>query len=116
VRARSLAALAIAIAGAASAAAPVEPLGTLFTTPQERERLERLRRGEPDSSGATEGVERTQPTITGFVRRSDERNTVWIDGVPVPVRRRGSGTLLQPNIVNARPADDTLRVEPKARP
>jgi hypothetical protein len=116
VRASAFAALAIAIAGAASGAAPVDTLGTLFTTPQERERLERLRRGEPDATGVSEGSERTQPAITGFVRRSDERNTVWIDGVPVPVRRPGSGALLQPNIVNARPGDDALRIERKTRP
>ncbi|MGZ5037589.1 MAG: hypothetical protein ACXWF0_17385 [Usitatibacter sp.] len=110
-RARALAAVAIAFAGAAWAA-PATSLGTLFTTPQERERLDRLRRGEPETREAP-GAARGRPTITGFVRRSDGRNTVWIDGTPLAVRRPGAGELLQPNVVGTTPDDETLRIERK---
>ena len=111
-RARAFAAIAIAIASAGARAAPDQALGTLFTTPQERERLDRLRRGEPEAQGAPNTSGRSEPTITGFVRRSDGRNTVWIDGTPVPVRRRGSDALLDPAIVGG-PRDDALRIERK---
>ena len=59
-------------------------LGTLFNTPEERNRLDRLRRGEPPVAAAGEERSRT-PQVTGFVQRSDGRNTLWIDGVPVSV-------------------------------
>ena len=115
-RRRALFAWVFAFAGSAAAATPLDSLGTLFTTPQERERLEHLRRGEPATSAGPDSAGQSRPAITGFVRRSDGRNTVWIDGVPVPVRKPGAGALLQPGIVNARPDDDTLRVERKPQP
>ncbi len=82
-RARAcLAALVLAL-GAAPAATAAQ-LGTLFLTPEERARLDRLRRGEsaePVAAAAT-GDART-PAVTGYVKRSDGRNTVWLDGAPV---------------------------------
>ena len=73
---RRLAALALALAALGAQAAE---LGTLFHTPQERERLDRLRRGEPEVVVAR----RPPALITGIVKRSDGRNTVWIDGKPM---------------------------------
>lgn len=58
-------------------AASASDLGRLFFTPQERESLDRQRRGEkvsPDSAGAQLG---------GFIRRSDGKNTIWVDGKPL---------------------------------
>lgn len=78
---------AMLLALAATAAGGAE-LGTLFNTPQERERLDRLRRGEPEPAPAAEAsVARPsgKPVVTGFVKRSDGRHTVWIDGTPVTV-------------------------------
>ncbi len=78
-----LAVIAVAL-GAASAASATE-LGTLFLTPEERARLDRLRRGEPAepvAAAAATGDPRT-PAVTGYVKRSDGRNTVWLDGTPV---------------------------------
>jgi hypothetical protein len=62
-------------------------LGTLFNTPQERDRLDRLRRGEPEPAAAEASPSRAvgRPMVTGFVKRSDGRHTVWIDGTPVTV-------------------------------
>ena len=118
-QARLLAALAIAFAAGELRRPPGAPrprpsLGTLFTTAQERERLDRLRRGEPEARAVPDAAGRAQPTITGFVRRSDGRNTVWIDGTPVPVSRPGAGALLEPRIVGTPSDDDTLRIERKA--
>ena len=96
------------IAGAA------QPLETLFHTPQERERLDRLRRGEPVAATPSAGEPVRGREITGYVKRSDGRGTAFIDGVPVPVDPRGS-PLLEPGAVRAyagRPSDD-LRIERK---
>jgi hypothetical protein len=110
VRARRSAFL-VLLALAAPAAAALE-LGTLFTTPEERARLDRLRRGEPDA-GAPESARAPNPTLTGYVKRSDGRNTVWIDGAPVPVSRPGSGALLDPRAVGAQSPDEAIRIERK---
>lgn len=79
--------LACAIASAAE-------LGTLFSTPEERDRLDRLRRGEPPVAAASHEASRS-PQVTGFVKRSDGRNTVWVDGVPVAVGRREAARVLE---------------------
>ena len=57
---------------AASAAGAVE-FGRLFHSPEEREQLDRLRRGEP--AGAASLPERPvlPPELTGYVKRSDGR-------------------------------------------
>jgi hypothetical protein len=112
-RARIVAALAITLAAGSAAGASLDALGTLFTTPQERDRLDRLRRGEPETPVASDNTGRSQPTVTGFVRRSDGRNTVWIDGTPVPLRRSGPDPLLDPAIVGATPGETRLRIERK---
>jgi hypothetical protein len=112
-RARAFAALAIALAANCAAAATPDALGTLFTTPQERDRLDRLRRGEPEAQVMVESAGRSQPSVTGFVRRSDGRNTVWIDGNPVVVRTPGANLLLDPAIVGAPSGADRLRIERK---
>jgi hypothetical protein len=106
---RSAAALLLALA--APGALALE-LGTLFTTPEERVRLDRLRRGEPESA-AGQTARAPNPTLTGFVKRSDGRNTVWIDGTPVQVSRPGSGALLEPRAVGPRPSDEAIRIERK---
>jgi hypothetical protein len=73
----------LAAAGASRAAdpppAPAE-LRTLFHSAPEREQLDRLRRGEPPEEAR---AKRGPPVVTGFVRRSDGRDTVWLDGHPV---------------------------------
>jgi hypothetical protein len=92
--------------------AQAEELGTLLTTPQERERLERLRRGEPEPS--LQAPARGPGRVTGFVKRSDGRNTVWVDGTPVPVSTPQAGRLLDPSVVRgyADRQDDRLHIEP----
>lgn len=107
--------LAAALCAWAGVAAAAQPLETLFHTPQERERLDRLRRGEPVAAMPSAGEPVRGREITGYVKRSDGRGTAFIDGVPVPVDPRGAA-LLEPGAVRAyadRPSDD-LRIERKA--
>lgn len=108
-------ALAAALLVAALAVpAPAAELGTLLTTPQERERLDRLRRGEPEVPGEAGHASRGE--VTGFVKRSDGRGTVWIDGTPLAVDSRRAGKLLEPDAVRGTdiPAEH-LRIERRAR-
>ena len=57
-------------------------LGTLFHSAEERARLDSLRRGEPamPTTPAAPPPRVHVPEVTGFVKRSDGRSTVWIDG------------------------------------
>lgn len=69
-------------------------LGRLFLTPPERERLDRLRRGEPVTAPlAAPAAPAPDPAITGFVKRSDGKHTVWIDGRPVTTSDPRAGSL-----------------------
>jgi hypothetical protein len=111
---RVLAAIALCVpmfAGAAEIA-----LGTLFHTPEERERLDRMRRGEPEKpqSSAPNGV----PSVTGFVKRSDGRHTVWIDGTPISVRGGQNAPVFDPRAVRAYSdrEEDALKIDRKPAP
>jgi hypothetical protein len=97
----------------AASAAGAADLGTLFTTPEERARLDRIRRGDSPAAEAGAPVGNRAPVVTGYVKRSDGRNTVWIDGSPVAVGR-GGAALLDPRAVDRPvPAEGTLEVESK---
>jgi hypothetical protein len=87
-------------------------LGTLFFTPAEREEMDRQRRGEPAAASAPR--EAGGRAVTGYVKRSDGRATVWIDGRPVAISDPKSARLLDPRTVSAysRGADD-VKVERK---
>lgn len=85
-----------------SAAAAGQQLGTLFHTPKERELLERLRRGEKVEEVA---FTRPDPTLTGFVKRSDGKSTVFLDKEPMPVTDPRLQGLLDPrNVLQFEPA------------
>lgn len=62
-----------------SAATAAGELGTLFHSPKEREALERLRRGEPADRAS---IMRSDPVVTGYVKRSDGKSTVFLDKQP----------------------------------
>lgn len=100
--------LLLALALLAPAAGAAE-LGTLFHSPAERATLEKLRRGEVVQEEAP-GIPPRKPEITGFVRRSDGRNTVWINGVPVAVAGPRGDALMDPE--TARSGEDRpVRIE-----
>lgn len=92
----SLAALGFTIA---SVAAPAfgDELGTLFYTPKERADFERLRRGE--SIAGESGYARPDPVITGYVKRSDGKSTVFVDQRPFTIRNGKMQEGLQPRVV-----------------
>jgi hypothetical protein len=78
-----------------SAAAGAQELGRLFTSPQQRESLERMRRsGKPEDASATSGASAARPAepalaigdrlivVNGVVTRSgSKRATIWLDDV-----------------------------------
>lgn len=83
-----LAVMLAALAWAGASAAPVAPLGRLFSTPEERAALDALRAGAtlPASAPPAAASEAAPPsppvTLNGIVRRSSGRSTAWLDGVP----------------------------------
>lgn len=80
-------------------------LGTLFHSRAEREALDRVRRGE---SASMASVARPDPVITGYVKRSDGKSTVFVDKRPYPARDAKMQGLLEPRIIK--------RFEPMALP
>lgn len=116
------AALALAALALVATAGFAAELATLFHTAEERARLDRLRGGEP-AAGATaavmpSGPARTYaPEVTGFVKRSDGRNTVWIDGRAVPTANPRAGPLFDPRVVrDAAPLPDaSITITPEKR-
>ncbi len=84
---------------AASTATLAADLGVLFHSPEERARLDKLRRGEPSEAAA--GPVAAKAEVTGFVRRSDGRSTVWINGVAVAVAGPRGEALLEPGAVRS---------------
>lgn len=102
-----LEALALAACLAAALPACAADVGTLFHSAEERARLDKLRRGEPEALVASPSA---AAQVTGFVRRSDGRGTVWINGVPVVVAGPAARQLLDPRAVRP-PGDGEVKVE-----
>lgn len=107
-------ALAACLALALAAHAGAAELGTLFNTPQERARLDRLRRGEAPDQAALSSAATHE--ITGFVRRSDGRNTVWVDGVAVTVANPAASPIFDPKSVRGYGDRDNSAVKIERRP
>jgi hypothetical protein len=100
-RDRASALLILALAAVVAGSAVAAELGTLFTSAQERARLDRLRRGEPPVQAATSAGGGGKREVTGFVQRSDGQGTVWIDGVPLQVTSPRAAPLFDPKGVRA---------------
>jgi hypothetical protein len=74
--------------------------GTLFNTHEQRERLDRARqRGGVPEDEVVAAVEPERSVINGFVKRSDGRNTVWVDDVMKRDPRSEVVEQLEPNVV-----------------
>ena len=112
-RGRASAAWLLVLAALAAGHAVAAELGTLFTTAEERARLDQLRRGEAPVQAATAASGNRE--VTGFVQRSDGRGTVWIDGVARQVTSPRAGPLFDPKGVRAysERKDGDLKVERK---
>ena len=89
--------IALLLAAPLPALADAGNLGTLFHSAEERARLDKMRRGEPEVPAGVPG----KPQVTGYVRRSDGRSTVWVDGVPLSVAGKSADVLLDPEAVRA---------------
>lgn len=96
---RAALAAALLLAAAIAPAARGAELGTLFFTPAEREEMDRLRRGEPAQAAAPRDA--GAHAVTGYVKRTDGRATVWIDGRPMAVSDPKAERLLDPRAVSA---------------
>jgi hypothetical protein len=83
---------------AAAVGAHAQQLGTLFHSPAEREALDKLRRGDVPGK-AVESIPLPDPVVTGFVKRSDGKSTVFIDKRPYPARNPRVQGVLDPRIV-----------------
>ena len=83
---------------AAAMGADAQQLGTLFHSPAEREALDKLRRGDVPGK-AVETIPLPDPVVTGFVKRSDGKSTVFIDKRPYPARNPRVQGVLDPRIV-----------------
>jgi hypothetical protein len=81
---------------AASAAAPAQQLGTLFHSQKERDTLDRMRRGESVDQAV---APLPDPVITGFVKRSDGKSTVFIDKRPYPARDPRMQGAIEPRLI-----------------
>ncbi len=68
---------AILLLAAPAMAAEMKDLRTLFHTADERQQLDRVRRGDPPEEPI---AKRGPPIVSGFVKRSDGRDTAWVDG------------------------------------
>lgn len=81
---------------ATSTAAPAQQLGTLFHSPKERDTLDRMRRGERvDQAFAP----LPDPVVTGYVKRSDGKSTVFIDKRAYPARDPRMQDAIEPRII-----------------
>ena len=101
----------------ATSATGVE-FGTLFHTAEERAQLDRLRRGEPAAAASLPDNPVVTPELTGYVKRSDGRNTLWFDGVPIPTRNPKAVPMLDPRKVRddaARLPDSAVRASPPGK-
>ena len=108
-RASGLVVILALAAGCALPAAAADDLATLFFSREERAALDRLRRGEPETPASRVA----RHAVTGFVRRSDGRNTVWIDGAPIRLNGSAPEALLRPEAKREAGADGGVRVERK---
>jgi hypothetical protein len=86
----------VALSLAAMPRAGADELGTLFFTPKERSQLERQRRGE---SAEQSVAAQRDPVLTGYVKRSDGKSTVFLDRMPYPVRSESLQKALTPKRV-----------------
>jgi hypothetical protein len=72
------------VAALVSLPAPAQEIGRLFFTPEQRDALDARRRARvPDKPAAAPTVVSPTTRLDGFVRRSDGRATVWVNGAPL---------------------------------
>ncbi len=95
-RAYSLLVGVLLLAGAGAAAA--QELGRLFFTPQQRAELNARRKARvPDKPAAVAVVESPRTRLDGYVKRSNGKSTVWLNGDPVPLGKASADARIYPS-------------------
>jgi hypothetical protein len=80
---RALSALFGLLLAAASAASVAQELGRLFFTPEQRAELDARRRARVPDKPAEVLIESPSTTLDGYVKRSNGRSTVFLNGEPI---------------------------------
>ncbi|MEO7496797.1 MAG: hypothetical protein ABIT83_03550 [Massilia sp.] len=103
----------------AHASAQTVPIGRLFSTPAERERIDRQRGSAPPPAAAPAPLVTAEPpaarpapppipvTVDGIVRRSGGKTTVWLNQVPTEIAAGAPGAYAVPL-----PAGGSVLVKP----
>lgn len=68
---------------AASATAAAQQLGRLFFTPEQRAELDARRKARVPDKAAAVLIESPSTTLDGYVKRSNGKSTVFVNGEPV---------------------------------
>jgi predicted small lipoprotein YifL len=79
-----LSALIALLLAAASAAAAAQQLGRLFFTPEQRAALDARRKARVPDKPAAVLIESPSTTLDGYVKRSNGKSTVFLNGEPIP--------------------------------
>jgi hypothetical protein len=80
---RALSALVGVLLATASAAAAAQELGRLFFTPEQRAELDARRKARVPDRPAAVLIESPSTTLDGYVKRSDGKSTVFLNGEAV---------------------------------
>ena len=80
---RASAFLALALVAAAAGRGANE-LGTLFQRPRSARGSTACAAANPSADRGTDGPHDRPPQVTGYVQRSDGKNTIWLDGSRFP--------------------------------
>ncbi|MFZ1907997.1 MAG: hypothetical protein WAU52_02840 [Burkholderiales bacterium] len=80
---RALPALAGILLAAATAAATAQDLGRLFFTPEQRAELDARRKARVPDKSAAVVTESPSTTLDGYVKRSNGKSTVFLNGEPI---------------------------------
>jgi hypothetical protein len=83
---------------AAAGAAAAQGLGRLFFTPQQRAELDARRKARvPDKPAAVAVAESPSTRLDGYVKRSNGKSTVWVNGDPVPLGKTSADARIYPS-------------------
>jgi hypothetical protein len=80
---RTVTALVGLLLATASAAAVAQELGRLFFTPEQRAELDARRKARVPDKPAAVLIESPSTTLDGYVKRSDGKSTLWLNGEAV---------------------------------
>ena len=92
---------------ACTAAAQAQELGRLFFTPEQRAALDERRKARIPDKPAAVIVEAPSTRLDGYVKRSDGKSTLFVNGEAIPEGAQTEGMSLVPD--HARPDRASIR-------